>query len=123
MDWFLSQSEVDGYINHLWNGITTYHFSKICQGIIREGIELPNIQHVVPRDVVNKYGLLNIIKEEYGVDIRIRPKESSEAIDRTLSTIDPELNKRIWQAAGYSKPPTIRKMIKELYENSYYSGN
>jgi dTDP-4-dehydrorhamnose reductase len=114
LSWFLSQKEANGFTNHVWNGITTYHFSKICQGIIRENIDLPHMQHIVPADSVTKYGLLQIIAEEFGQDITILPVEAEESINRTLSTINPELNKRIWKAAGYDSPPTIPQMIQEL---------
>lgn len=113
-DWLLSQEAVKGFTNHLWNGITTYHFSKICQGIIRENIKLPNVQHIVPGDVVTKAELLEIIATAYKKDITITPTEADEAIDRTLITNNPELNKQIWKAAGYDKPPTIKEMIEEL---------
>lgn len=114
LDWFLSQESVKGFTNHLWNGITTYHFSKICQGIVREGIELPNLQHIVPADVVTKAELLEIINRAYGKSIAIEHVEAPEAIDRTLATNNPELNLKLWQAAGYAKPPTIQEMVEEL---------
>lgn len=116
LDWFLSQEvdEVNGFTNHLWNGITTLHFTRICQGIIRQGIELPAIQHIVPANVVTKAELLQIIADVYGKKIKINPVEAPEKIDRTLSTNDPSLNRVIWKAAGYPEPPTIRQMIEEL---------
>lgn len=114
LDWFLKQAEANGFTNHLWNGITTYHFSKIVQGAIREGIELPNIQHIVPANVVTKAELLRIIAKAYGKDIRVTDVEAPQAVDRTLSTNNPELNERLWLAAGYEKPPTIELMLEEL---------
>jgi len=116
LDWLLSQevAEVNGYTNHLWNGITTMHFARICQGIIREKIELPTLQHIVPADIVTKAELLQLIAEAYGKEIKIKPVKAPEKIDRTLSTNDPSLNKVIWKAAGYPEPPTIRQMIEEL---------
>jgi dTDP-4-dehydrorhamnose reductase len=115
LDWFLSQKgKVDGFTNHRWNGITTYHFALIVKGILSSGIQLPPLQHIVPADIVTKAELLQIIKEEFKHKIKIVPKEATEAIDRTLSTNNPELNLRLWQLAGYEKPPTIRRMIKEL---------
>lgn len=114
LDWFLSQKKANGYINHWWNGITTYHFSKIVQGIIREGIKLPNIQHIVPADKVTKAGLLQIIASAYMKKIPVAVVEGEEAIDRTLSTNNPDFNRRLWKAAGYKKPPTIETMVREL---------
>lgn len=114
LDWFLAQDKANGFTNHMWNGITTYHFSKICQGIIREGIKLPNVQHIVPGDVVTKAELLKIIAEAYGKDIPVTEVEAPEAVDRTLATNDPRLNDQIWRAAGYNYPPTIKQMVQEL---------
>lgn len=115
LDWFLAQEgEVNGFINHWWNGITTYHFGKIVDGIIREGIELPAIQHIVPALPVTKFALLKTIAKVYGKDIQVNAVHAPQRVDRTLSTNDKELNLRLWKAAGYNRPPTIAQMIKEL---------
>lgn len=117
-DWVLKQDKVSGFTNHLWNGITTYHFSKIVQGALKYEIALPTVQHIVPRDKVTKAELLRLIvrsnrKADY---IPITDMEAAESIDRTLSTNNPELNLRLWQAAGYVEPPTIEQMLTELAE-------
>lgn len=114
LDWLLAQKEANGFTNHLWNGITTHHFSKIVHGVIREGIELPRLQHIIPADKVTKSELLRIIAKAYNRDVKITDVESSEEIDRTLSTNNQELNLRLWEAAGYAKPPTIEQMVNEL---------
>ena len=116
LDWFLAQTEANGYTNHRWNGITTYHFSKIIQGVIREGLELPTLQHIVPADVVTKAELLRLIAKYINKGIKVIDIEADEAVDRTLSTNDPYLNKKLWEAAGYSEPPTIEQMVRELAE-------
>lgn len=114
LDWFLTQKKANGFTNHLWNGITTYHFSKIVQGAIRGGVELPHLQHIVPADKVTKAELLRIIAKVYKKKIPVTDAEADEAIDRTLATNNPKLNRELWKAAGYSKPPTIEQMITEL---------
>ena len=37
LNWFLNQSEgkVNGFIDHMWNGITTLNFAKIVHGMIK----------------------------------------------------------------------------------------
>lgn len=114
LDWFLSQEKADGFTNHLWNGITTYHFSKIVQGVIREAIELPDIQHIVPADIVSKAELLESIAKAFYRNIPVNHKAAPQAINRTLSTNNPELNFKLWKAAGYSSPPSIIQMLEEL---------
>lgn len=114
LDWFLAQDSAKGFTNHLWNGITTYHFSLIVQAAIILDIELPNVQHIVPADVVTKAELLKLIAKAYGKNIPVEEVEADEAVDRTLSTVNPELNAELWQASGYPEPPTIEQMINEL---------
>lgn len=114
LDWFLQQEKANGFTNHYWNGITTLAFSKICQGIIKEGIELPHIQHIVPADAVTKAALLRIIARAYHKDIPVYDTEAPEDCDRTLGTLNPQLNERLWRAAGYDRIPTIRELVTEM---------
>ena len=118
LDWFLSQpkgAEVNGFTNHLWNGVTALHFARICQGIIKKGVNLPHVQHVIPGNAINKADMLKIIAKEYNrKDIVVRDMEAPLAIDRTLSTVNKKLNRELWRLGGYAAPPTIAKMIKEL---------
>lgn len=116
LDWFLSQESADGYMNHMWNGVTTLHFARVVQGVIREGIDLPQVQHLVPANKVSKMTLLRLIASAYKKDIRVKGVDAPQAIDRTLSTHNPEMNRKLWRAAGYSEPPTIEQMIRELSE-------
>ena len=46
--------------------------------------------------------------------ITISEVDAKEAIDRTVSTINKELNEKIWNFAGYKKLPTVEEMIKRL---------
>ena len=124
LEWFLHQkpnAELNGFTNHKWNGITTLHFAKICGGIIKEKIELPRAQHIIPQDEIAKYDLLRVFKNYFKrTDVVIRPTEAGKVIDRTLATSNRDLNEQIWKAAGYlSMPPTIEDMVKELSEFNY----
>jgi dTDP-4-dehydrorhamnose reductase len=120
MDWLLGQpnsAEVDGYINHYWNGITNYQFAKICQGIIKHNIELPNVQHIVPANSITKAELLKIISHLFDrKDITINDIESPTNVYRTLSTDDWSMNEKLWDNAGYINIPTVGEMVKELAE-------
>jgi dTDP-4-dehydrorhamnose reductase len=123
MDWFLGQpegAELNGFTNHQWNGVTTLHFARICQGIIKSGIELPHLQHVVPGNLISKSDLLKSFAKEFKrADIVINEVEAPKVIDRTLATNDDKLNKEIWRAAGYEKPPTIEQMVAEVAAYSF----
>jgi dTDP-4-dehydrorhamnose reductase len=96
--------------------LTTLHYASIVTAILKTHIPLPTLQHLVPADSVTKDELLAIIADEFNLNIRIKKVEASQAVDRTLTTNNPDLNKRLWRIAGYSKPPTVKRMIKELAE-------
>jgi len=126
LDWFLQQprgAALKGFSNHEWNGITTLHFAKLCHGIIKENIELPHIQHIIPEDKISKADMLKAFAAYYGrQDISIETVNADMQIDRTLSTENKELNLKIWHAAGYERPPTIEKMIEELSQINFKEG-
>lgn len=119
LSWFLSQEKnavVKGYTNHHWNGITTLHFAKLCYALMKKKRSVPNNFHFFPKDVVNKYGLLNIFAEKFNrKDIRIEPFVAKYGVDRTLSTIC-KVNSSLWKDMGYDTPPTIEQMVGELAE-------
>lgn len=107
-------SELTGYADQRWNGITTLHFGRLCAGLIA-GASVPSPQHVVPADAVTKAELLELALEAFGRDdVSVRRTVGPEALDRTLSTLHPEANRRLWAAAGYERPPTIAQMLLEL---------
>jgi dTDP-4-dehydrorhamnose reductase len=122
VSWFLSQkieAKVDGYINHLWNGVTTQSFARIVAGIILKHEFLCGTFNVVPMDHVSKYELLQLLGKYLGrEDISIRPFETPISINRTLSTIYPNFNNTIWRSAGYMAIPSIEELIQELANNT-----
>ena len=121
--WVLNQpktAEINGFVNHDWNGITTLHYAKVCMGIIRHRVKLEHLQHIIPTALLTKYELVNCFAREYGrKDIKINETEAKTVIDRTLSTNNEELNQHIWEAAGYKRPPSISQMIIELAEYKF----
>jgi len=123
LEWFRcqpSEARINGYINHIWNGVTTLHFSKICQGIIKSNIILPHLQHVVPRDKITKAEMLRCFAQAYKrQDIMINDVEAKNVIDRTLITNNHKLNNLLWEAAGYLQPPTVSEIIGELSHYDY----
>ena len=123
LEWFLRQeqgAEVGGFRNHRWNGVTTLQFAKLCRGVIDQELNLPRLHHVVPGDTVTKLELLLGFARAFDRDdLTIKPTDAAQAIDRTLATENPELNRRLWSAAGYGAPPTIDSMLSELAAYDY----
>ena len=116
VEWVNSQSSnasVNGFTNHNWNGVTTKVFGMISAGIIRNNLAPVGRVHLIPKDKVNKFQLVNLIKDELGRnDIEVKEFEANVVIDRTLSTELPELNSHLWESAGFENPPTISEMVK-----------
>ena len=123
IEWFRRQprgAQVNGFVNHRWNGVTTLHFARFCLGVIRERIDLPHLQHVLPSGGVTKAEMLHDFARAFDRgDIAVRQVEAKTVIDRTLSTRDASRNVALWRAAGYELPPTVGEMIAELgrYDN------
>jgi dTDP-4-dehydrorhamnose reductase len=119
LGWALSQpagATIPGYSNHRWNGITSLHFAKLCAGLIlADDHDLPSLIHVLPDDSVSKAELLQLGLDAFGrSDVTVVPEPAPVAVDRTLATAYPEVNGRLWAAAGYPVPPTIAQMVTEL---------
>lgn len=118
LEWFLGRPQhaaIQGFSNHRWNGVTTLHFAKICQGIIANCLKLPGTHHILSADVVTKEEMLRCFAKTYSrEDISITGVDTPTPVDRSLSTDDPMTNDLIWRSAGYGSPPTVCSMIEEL---------
>jgi dTDP-4-dehydrorhamnose reductase len=115
LEWVISQplgAKVEGYVNHLWNGVTTLHFSQIISGVIKSGAYKPGVLHLIPKDIVSKFELINLISSEFGrSDLQISQFEAETPINRSLITINPERNLQLWRQGGYNEIPTISDMV------------
>jgi dTDP-4-dehydrorhamnose reductase len=116
-EWVLTQnenSEIQGFSNHIWNGITTLHFAKIVNGIVKEGTFRNGIHHLVPSNSISKESLIKILANSFGrKDLIIMPHLTPVGRDRTLITIDPKFNQDLWKHAGYIIVPTIEQLVLE----------
>lgn len=125
LDWFRGQPKgggVNGFVNHQWNGVTTYHFGRLCAGIIARGISWEGVQHVLPSDRLSKYELLGQFRDIYDrKDITIKPTEAATVINRILETVEPKRNAEAWSAAGYATPPRVADMVREMaaYDHAF----
>ena len=116
MNWFLNntQQEISGYKNHLWNGVTTLNFAKVVEGFILSNEFNFKTQHLIPKNTITKANLLEEFKKHFNKDIGIKHIDAEEIIDRTLLTINEQVNEKLWKCAGYSSIPTVEENIEEL---------
>jgi len=120
LEWFRNQAidaKLNGFTDHLWNGVTTHAFGKLCLGILNSDAFMAGPHHVIPGDVVSKAKLLRIFAEAYNrKDIVISDVISPKQIDRTLGTENLGLSNELWALAGYMSPPTVEEMVLEQAE-------
>lgn len=120
LEWVRRQppnATVNGFVDHLWNGVTTHAFARLAAGIIRSG-SAPRLQHVIPERDVTKADLLVMIAEAYGRrDLTVNRVNAPSAVDRTLRTAQVEANDALWRAAGYEAPPSIATMVSDVAQH------
>jgi dTDP-4-dehydrorhamnose reductase len=123
IEWFRRQpkgSQLNGFMNHQWNGVTTLHFARICLGIITRGVALGHLIHIVPTGTLSKAEMLHQFGRSFSrPDLAIRDVTASTVVDRTLDTNQPDLNREVWNAAGYQEAPSVPDMIQELADFNY----
>jgi dTDP-4-dehydrorhamnose reductase len=115
VEWVNMQKEnaiINGFTNHNWNGITTKVFGMIAVGIVKNNSDPVGKLHLLPKDKVSKFELVNIIKEALGrQDINVNEFQAEFVIDRTLSTEHKDHINQIWKNAGFNQAPKISEMV------------
>jgi len=116
-EWFASQkhnAKLNGFQNHSWNGLTTKAFAMIVISIIENNISIPNNIHIMPNDIISKYKMLNLFKNNLKKKIFIKQTIAKVKINRTLSTIYPKIVKKIWLGSKFKRVPKLKDLIKEI---------
>ena len=118
VEWFLSNKNKDkifGFSNHLWNGVTTNVFAEILYTIISKKIKIPNNVHIVPKDKVNKYQLMNYLKYHFDfLNLKVIKKNSNMTINRVLNTKHKAINNKIWISSKFKKKLKIREIVSTV---------
>lgn len=96
VEWVKSQKgkNINGFTNHLWNGITTKEYARVCHKIISNNWFENDLFHVFS-NIVSKYELLHLISDRFNLDLTINEFEAPSSINRTLSTCK-ELNDKLY---------------------------
>lgn len=101
----MKEEEVKGFTNHLWNGVTTKQYAKICEKII-DNDSIKNDTYHIFSNTVTKYQLVNLISNKFSLGLKVKKHKAGIAVDRTMTTIK-NLNKKL-------KIPSVAKMIKDI---------
>jgi dTDP-4-dehydrorhamnose reductase len=107
LEWVRSMAgrTVDGYVNHMWNGVTTNKLAELFERIIDEGLYENGLFHLHAADDICKRDMVKLINAHYDLGITVRDAWPEE-IDRTLRS-----EKSLCQKLNI---PTVEEMIKAL---------
>jgi dTDP-4-dehydrorhamnose reductase len=109
VEWFLGEDgRVRGYTKAVFSGLTTDELTRVIIQHVLSHPQLHGTYHVSTR-AIDKYHLLGILRDAYGVSTEIEP-DDQVVIDRSLDA------SRFRQATGYS-PPTWPEMIGRMREH------
>jgi dTDP-4-dehydrorhamnose reductase len=106
-EWFLSHrgEVVAGFTRARFSGLTTTELSRVIADVVQHHPDLRGVWHVAG-DPINKFDLLTIVNDAFGLGSTLRPDELF-VCDRTLDA------SRFMNATGY-RPPSWAAMVAEL---------
>lgn len=89
LEWVKSNkgNTVDGYTNHIWNGITCLEFAKICANVISTDNYWKGVKHIHSPGFVNKRELVQLISDIYNLNITVNPVAPGLRNDKTLMSV------------------------------------
>lgn len=110
VEWIKSNKdgEINGYLNHRWNGVTCLQFAKIVKEMIDNNLFWVGTKHL-HSNTLDKYELSSSINNHFNLNIKINPVSVGSDVDRSLSTIYTD-NLNLF------KIPDLDTQIKEMYE-------
>lgn len=88
LEWIISKnkSEINGFVNHYWNGVTCLTLAKIICQIIDKNLYWHGKRHIFSPDTLSKYEICLLVNEIYNLDLKIN-KFGTDKIDKSLSSI------------------------------------
>jgi dTDP-4-dehydrorhamnose reductase len=115
VEWFLSEKgAVKGFSKAIFSGLTTDELTRVILEFVLDRPALRGTYHV-SAEPIDKYRLLNIVKEAYGATTEIVLDEEV-TIDRSLDS------SRFRDATGY-RPPAWSEMIESMRGLELASGS
>ncbi len=86
LSWFLAQKgRVSGYTNHMWNGITTLEWARVCWSILDS--KMDPLQRVIQPGTLpplSKYTLLKMVARIFEHPVDLQPVRASHSVQRSL---------------------------------------
>lgn len=109
VEWIKSSKDktVNGFIDHLWNGITCLEWAKLVESMLVSGEFWKGTVHAYSPKSVTKAELVQMVSDIYDLNIKVNATHSNKACDRTLSSVKLNLIKK-----------SLSEQIKEMKEFS-----
>ena len=110
LEWFLANrgGKVRGFTRAIYTGFPTQILARIMADILENHPDLEGV-YQVSSDPINKYDLLCLVNETFGLGTQIEPDNEFEC-DRSLDS------SRFRAAIGF-QPPTWEEMIQEMHQD------
>ena len=110
LEWFLAHnhSEVKGFPNVWWSGVTTNHLADLICLLVRKNADLSGL-YQVSSGRISKYELLLLLRTAYDLDVRVLA-ENEHVLDRTL------VGKKLEVTIGYRCPPW-HELLSQLVQD------
>lgn len=88
LEWAKSQAgkKVSGFVNHLWNGVTTVYLAEIIENLVTNNLYREGIFHIHSPNTITKYELLSIFNDAYKLSLTITSAKAPQPCDRSLSS-------------------------------------
>lgn len=114
-EWFKNEKgKINGFINHTWNGVSTYAFSRIVEFLIKKKLFHINQFNISFVKRTNKFILLEKLNKYLLNDAKkINKHNSPFKINRALTSNYKELNSVISKALYGKNEINISEMFKE----------
>lgn len=95
LEWVVSNRGkiINGYANHMWNGVTCLQLSKIINEIISNNLYWRGVRHIFSPRSVSKFELVSMINDTYNLNITIQAFSTDDKVDKTISSIHDNLFK------------------------------
>lgn len=113
LEWARGQAgkEVNGFLNHDWNGVTTVYLAETIERILEGDLYEHGIFHIHSPNSVNKYELVSFFNEVYDLNMKINPVNAEKVIDRTMTSVK-KLSSKVCTKS-------IREQVEEM--RSFFS--
>ena len=87
LEWIISNKDkkINGYVNHLWNGVTCLTLANVIKNMIENKFFWKGVRHIHSPNIVSKYDLCHYVNDIYNLNIEIVKYETS-IINKSLNT-------------------------------------